>query len=214
MYFLPEAIVNYVHQHTSPETPVLKQLNRETHVKVMIPQMLSGHFQGAVLRMFSQMLRPKAVLEIGTYTGYSAICLCEGLQEGGVLHTIDINEELEDMRQRYFEKAKLTHCIQQHIGKALDIIPTLNEQFDLVFIDADKVNYSNYYHQIFGKLQQNGYIIADNTLWNGKVTKMAKKSDKDTIALQAFNRMIQEDERVENLLLPFNDGLMMARKLV
>ncbi len=214
MHFLPENIMEYAREHTSPEITVLKQLNRETHVKVMIPQMLSGHLQGAFLRMISQMVRPKAVLEIGTYTGYSAICLCAGLQEGGVLHTIDINEELEDMQRAYFSKAGLTHCIQLHIGAALDIIPSLQEQFDLVFIDADKINYSNYYHQIFDKVRKNGYIIADNTLWGGKVTRVPKPSDKDTQALQAFNKMVQEDERVENLLLPFNDGLMMVRKMI
>ena len=213
MQFLPTQIEAYATQHTSPESDVLYQLNRETHLKVLVPQMLSGRLQGAFLKMISQMVAPKYILEIGTYTGYSAICLAAGLQEGGELHTIDINEELQDMQQKYFEKAGLTHCIHAHTGDALELIPTLDKKFDLVFIDADKVNYANYYELVFDKLRKGGFILADNVLWSGKVTQKAVPNDKDTAALQAFNEMVLADERTENLLLPIRDGIMVLRKI-
>ena len=210
MNFLPESIEKYAENFTSPESETLGELNRETHLKVLMPQMLSGHLQGAALRMFSQMLRPKRILEIGTFTGYSSICLAEGLAEDGVLHTIDINEELEGIVRKYFAKAGLEKKIQLHIGSALEIIPTLIEVFDLVFIDADKVNYPNYYNLVFDKVRSGGFIIADNVLWSGKVVE--PNPDKDTRALMSYCELVKSDSRVEQLLLPIRDGLMIARK--
>lgn len=211
MEFLPQEIENYAASFSAKEEPVLEALNRETHLKVMMPRMLSGHIQGNFLKMMSFMMRPNRILEIGTYTGYSAICLSRGLKENGQLHTIDINEELEDMVRRYFKEAKVDDKIKYHIGNALDIISTIEESFDLVFIDADKTNYSNYYDLVFDKVKIGGYIIADNVLWSGKVCN--EKHDKDTAAIHAYNQKINEDERVENYLVPIRDGLMIARKL-
>lgn len=210
MNFLPKSIAEYAEQHTTPESPVLQELNRETYLKVLVPQMLSGHLQGAALQMLSQMIRPKTILEIGTFTGYSAICLAQGLQEEGCLHTMDINEELADMQQRYFQKANLQSKIKQYIGNALDIIPTIDATFDLVFIDADKINYSNYYHLVFDQLATGGVIIVDNVLWSGKV--LQDKKDEDTQAIADFNRLVQEDDRVTNVLFPIRDGMMLIRK--
>lgn len=212
MEFLPEALEDYVGQHTTQESEVLQQLNRETNAKVMMPRMISGHLQGRFLAMMSQMTKPKTILEIGTYTGYSAICLAEGLQDGGTLHTVDINEELEDMVRGYFEKAGLTNKIQYHIGNALEIIPTLDGPFDLVFIDADKINYANYFDQVIDKVAKGGYILADNVLWSGKVIQ--EKQDKDTAALVAFNAKLMEDPRVETVMVPIRDGILIARKTV
>lgn len=212
MNFLPREISAYAAQHTTSETDVLYALNRETHLKVLTPQMLSGHLQGAFLRMISHMIRPKNILEVGTYTGYSAICLCAGLQEGGMLHTIDINEELAAMQQKYFEKSGLQHKITTHIGDALEIIPKISTKFDLAFIDADKMNYPTYYELIFDKIEKGGYLLADNVLWSGKVTKKLKEGDKATKGLLTFNQLVQQDERVENILLPIRDGIMIARK--
>jgi predicted O-methyltransferase YrrM len=195
----------------SPEQPLLQQINRETHLHVLKPQMLSGAGQGVLLSMFSKMLRPKRILEIGTYTGYSAICLAEGLAEGGILITIDRNEELETRVRQNFEKAKLTYCIDFRIGKALDIIPKLEGLFDLIFIDADKGNYLNYYQLAIDKLRPGGLIITDNVLWYGKVADPAIQ-DKQTTAIRAFNEYVQADERVDNVLLPYRDGLMLAYK--
>lgn len=212
MEFLPEKIQQYAEEHTSPENPLLKQLNRETYSKMMMPRMLSGHMQGRILATFSHMLKPKNILEIGTYTGYSAICLAEGLAEGGKLTTIDINEELEDMVRQYFDRAGISDKVDFQIGNALDLIVNLKQMFDLVFIDADKANYSNYYDMIIDKVRQGGYIIADNVLWSGKVVEEGKK-DKDTQALIEFNTKINNDGRVENVLMPVRDGLMVIRKL-
>lgn len=212
MDLLKEGLSAYAEAHTSPETEELQALNRETHAKVLMPQMLSGHVQGSLLRTFSFMLQPKAILEVGTYTGYSAINMAMGLQQGGVLHTIDINEELEDMIRRYLENSGLADKIQLHIGNALDIIPRLDETFDLVFIDADKINYANYYDLVFDKVRKGGFIIADNVLWSGKV--LDEKKDKDTQAIHDYNQKIHNDDRVENILLPVRDGLMVARKIV
>jgi predicted O-methyltransferase YrrM len=212
MEFLPEPLSQYAESHTTPETEVLQQLNRETHAKILMPRMLSGHLQGQFLSMISHMVKPKAVLEIGTYTGYSAICLAAGLQDGGVLHTIDINEELEEMVTAFISKAGLQNKIKNHIGNALKIIPTLKETFDLVFIDADKINYSNYYNLVFDKVRTGGFIMADNVLWSGKV--LDEKKDKDTQAIHDYNSKLQNDPRVENVLLPIRDGIMIARKIV
>ncbi|MGK7389830.1 MAG: O-methyltransferase [Candidatus Cyclobacteriaceae bacterium M2_1C_046] len=212
MEFIPEDIQQYAEDHTSPESPVLKKLNRETNSKILMPRMLSGHLQGRILSMFSNMIRPKNVLEIGTYTGYSAICLAEGLAEGGKITTIDKNEELEDMVRLYFEEAGITEKVDFIIGNALDVIANLKQMFDLVFIDADKINYSNYYDLVIEKVPQGGYIIADNVLWSGKVVEEGKR-DKDTKALIEFNTRVHQDGRVENVLFPVRDGLMILRKL-
>lgn len=213
MEFLDEELQQYCENHTSPEPVLLKKLNRETHANVMMPRMLSGHLQGRTLALFSQMIQPQNILEIGTYTGYSAICMAEGLAENGTLHTIDINEELEEMVRKYFAEAGLSTKIQYHIGNALQLIPTLNETFDLVFIDADKINYSNYFDLVIDKVRPGGFIIADNVLWSGKVlVKFRKNLDKDTEALLNFNLKVQEDDRVENVLLPIRDGLLVIRK--
>ncbi len=210
MEFLPENIALYSAEHTSPESDLLKQINRDTHARVMMPRMLSGHVQGRFLSMVSKFLQPKTILEIGTYTGYSAICLAEGLAPEGHLITIDMNEELETRVRSYFSKAGLTSKIDYRIGDAAKIIPTLNQNFDLVFIDADKENYALYYDLVFEKVNPGGAILADNVLWSGKVTQ--SKTDKDTRALIEFNKKIQADDRVENLLLPLRDGIMMIRK--
>ncbi|TXK37396.1 O-methyltransferase [Pontibacter qinzhouensis] len=214
MEFLDEDLQQYAEEHTSPESELLHKVNRQTHLNVLKPRMLSGHLQGRLLAMFSQMIRPRQILEVGTYTGYSAICLAEGLQPGGTLHTIDKNEELEERVKGYFAEAGLADSIRLHIGNALEIIPTLDATFDLVFLDADKINYANYYDLVFDKVAPGGYIIADNVLWSGKVLpKYRKKLDEDTAAVIDFNKKLHEDGRVENILLPVRDGLLLARKL-
>lgn len=211
MDFLPPDINAYAEQFTSSESNALHELNRETNLKVLMPQMLSGHLQGSFLSMISHMIKPKRVLEIGTFTGYSAICLAQGLTDDGVLHTVDVNSELEPMVRKYFTKAGVDKKIQLHIGNALQIIPTINETFDLVFIDADKINYSNYYDLVFDKVRPGGFIIADNVLWSGKV--LQPNADKDTEAIKHYNQKVASDIRVEQMLLPLRDGLMIARKL-
>jgi predicted O-methyltransferase YrrM len=209
-----ESLAAYIEAHTTPESDTLRKLNRHTHAHILKPRMLSGHLQGRLLSMFSHMTRPKAILEIGTFTGYSAICLAEGLQEGGKVYTIDMNEELEEMVRSYIAEAGLQQKIEYIIGNALDVIPSMNTTFDVVFIDADKINYSRYYNMVFEKVRKGGYIIADNVLWSGKVVADTnKKIDADTQAILDYNRMIQEDTRVENILLPVRDGLLIARKL-
>lgn len=211
MEFLDEALAKYIEQHTDEEPALLKELNRETQLKVLMPRMISGHFQGRVISMLTKMIKPKNILEIGTYTGYSALCFAEGLAEGGKLITIDINEELEDLVRSYFNKSEYKNKIEYHLGDAAEIIPSLNEKFDIVFIDADKENYSKYYDLVFENVNKGGYIIADNVLWSGKV--VGAKIDKDTRAILEFNKKIQEDTRVENVLFPIRDGLLIARKL-
>ena len=214
MEFIPKEIEEYVENLTTEETEVLKKLNRETQAKVLHPRMLSGHIQGRLLSMFSKMIRPTYILEIGTYTGYAAICMAEGLAEGGELHTIDINEELEDMVRGFFEKSGLSAKIEYKLGNALDIIPRLEGSFDLVYIDADKENYINYYDLVVDRMSQGGVILADNVLWSGKVLDGGKgKPSKDTVAIVDFNSLVQRDPRVENVLFPIRDGIMMARKL-
>lgn len=212
MEFIDEKLDAYCCDHTSNESALLAKLNRDTHVKVLQPRMLSGHFQGRMLSMLSKMIRPERILEIGTYTGYSALCLAEGLTASGKLITIDVNAQLEDFVRDYFAQSDFDAQIDYRIGDAMQLIPTLTEQFDLVFIDADKQNYINYYHLIFDKVKPGGYIFSDNVLWSGKVVQQTGKIDKDTQLLQTFNAMIQNDERVENILLPIRDGVMIARK--
>ena len=211
MDFLPEDLLKYINAHTSGEPALLKKINRDTHAEVLMPRMLSGHVQGRFLSMISHLIKPKNILEIGTYTGYSAICMAEGLQPDGKLVTIDINEELESRVRSYFNEAGLNQKIDYWVGDASKIIPTLDMVFDLGFIDADKENYSNYYDLIFDKVRAGGLILADNVLWSGKVA--APKPDKDTRALMEFNDKIMNDQRVENLLLPLRDGVMMIRKI-
>jgi caffeoyl-CoA O-methyltransferase len=211
MEILNEDLLHYSEQHTTSESPLLKAINRETHAKVMMPRMLSGHLQGRVLSMISKLIHPKLILEIGTYTGYSAICLSEGLAADGTLITIDINEELEDKVRKYFEEAGILSKVQYRIGDATKIVSTLEGPFDLVFIDADKENYSRYYDMVIDKVREGGIILADNVLWSGKV--LQAKQDKDTRAIVEFNKKIQQDGRVENVLLPIRDGILMIRKL-
>ena len=213
MEFLPEKIEQYACNHTKEENIVLAELNRETWAKVLIPRMLSGHLQGRALSMFSKMIKPKYILEIGTYTGYSAICLSEGLQEGGKLHTIDINEELKSMSSSYFEKAGISKNVIQYVGDALETIPNIKYEFDLVFIDADKENYSNYFEIVIEKMPVGGFIIADNVLWSGKVVEEVNDKDQETKALKEFNTLIQTSKRVENILMPIRDGLMICQKI-
>jgi len=208
---VPHNIAVYTEAHTSPPVPLLQQLYRETNLKIVRPRNISGNLQGTFLRMISNMMRPKSILEVGTYTGYAAICLAEGLAEGGVLHTIEINEELQDIQQKYFEAAGLQGKIKSYVGNALDIIPQLKETFDLVFIDADKANYPQYFEMIIGKLRKGGFIIADNVLWNGKVLDKTAK-DKYTRGVKIFNELVQNDARVENVLLTVKDGMMLVRK--
>lgn len=213
MEFIDEELQRYAEDHTSPESELLRKINRQTYLNVMKPRMLSGHLQGRLLSMFSHMMRPKQVLEVGTYTGYSAMCLAEGLQEDGTLYTIDINEELEDTVRGYIKEAGLSESVKYYIGNALEIIPTIDATFDLVFIDADKYNYATYYDLVIDRVRSGGYIIADNVLWSGKVLeKYRRKLDEDTAALLDFNKKVQDDPRVENILLPVRDGLMIARK--
>jgi caffeoyl-CoA O-methyltransferase len=210
MDFIPDDLQKYVGDHTSPESELLKKISRDTHAKILMPRMLSGHVQGRFLSMVSHLIQPKNILEVGTYTGYSAICLAEGLVTGGKLVTIDVNEELESRVRNYFSEAGLTEKIDYHIGDAAKIIPTLEIIFDLIFIDADKENYSTYYDLVFEKIRPGGLILADNVLWSGKVVKA--KPDKDTRALLEFNHKVRTDSRVECMLLPLRDGMMMIRK--
>lgn len=210
MDFLPYDIARYAEEHTTGETDLLKQINRDTHAQVLMPRMLSGHVQGRFLSLLSKMVRPSYILELGTYTGYSAVCLAEGLVEQGKLITIDVNEELESRVRGYFKKAGLENKIDYRIGNALKVITELPDNIDLVFIDADKENYSVYYELVLNKVRPGGLILADNVLWSGKVTQ--PKPDKDTRAILDFNKRIAEDKRVECLLLPLRDGIMMIRK--
>ena len=204
---------DYASKYTTPESPTLAALNRETQMKVQMPQMLSGHIQGATLSMLSHMIKPKFVLEIGTYTGYSAICLAQGLKEGGCLHTIDVNEELQDMSFRYICDAGLKDKIVQHIGDAKELIPGMNEKFDLVFIDADKQNYHLYYDLVFDKVPLGGFILADNVLFDGDVILPEKEQSNNARAIHAFNEKVRNDKRIEHVLLPVRDGIMIMRKI-
>jgi predicted O-methyltransferase YrrM len=211
MHFLPENIDNYVVRHSQQEPKILQELTRETWQKVLNPRMLSGAFQGRVLSMISKLLQPKNILEIGTYTGYSALCLAEGLEKDGQIFTIDKNEELAELQKKYFEKSEYKNQIQSFLGNALEIIPTINQKFDLVFIDADKLNYSNYFYLVIDKMNKGGIILSDNVLWSGKVVEKLDPKDKDTKALLAYNLLLNTDERVETVLLPIRDGLTISR---
>jgi caffeoyl-CoA O-methyltransferase len=211
MELLSDELTNYLERYCEPEADLLKHINRETHLKVLMPRMLSGHFQGRVLSMLSKLNRPARILEIGTYTGYATLCLAEGLTDDGIIHTIDINTELEDMVRTNFKKSSFNSKIQYHLGNALDIIPGLNETFDLVFIDADKKNNATYYQLVFDKVRPGGLIIVDNVLWSGKVL-LAEAPDKDTLEINKFNLLVNNDSRVEKLILPVRDGLLLIRK--
>lgn len=211
MDFISPELAHYAEAHTASESELLKKINRDTHAQVLKPRMLSGQLQGRFLAMISQMIRPKFILEIGTYTGYSAICLAEGLQADGKLITIDINEELKNRVTGYFNASDFAHQIDFRIGDARQIIPSLEISFDLVFIDADKENYTTYFDLVIGKVRAGGFILADNVLWSGKVVQ--PKPDKDTKAILDFNDKVHNDPRVENILLPIRDGIMMMRKI-
>ncbi len=213
MHFISEELENYVAVHSENEPELLAQLNRETHQKILQPRMLSGHFQGRVLSMLSKIIHPKHILEIGTYTGYAALCLAEGLAENGTLDTIDVNEELVDFQKKYFDASDYKNQIVQHLGNALDIIPALNKKFDLVFIDADKDNYINYFNIIVPMMNKGGIILSDNVLWSGKVLEELNPKDKSTKVLLEYNQLLKEDPRVETVLLPIRDGLTVSRVL-
>jgi caffeoyl-CoA O-methyltransferase len=211
MDFFPAHLTAYIEQHSSPEDSVLAALNRETHLKHLLPQMVSGHQQGLLLELLSSLMRPKQMLEIGTFTGYSAICLAKGLAEGGCLHTIDINRELEDITSKYYALSGMQNRIKQYFGPAADIIPTIEGNFDLVFIDADKINYGLYFDMIIDRVPSGGFILVDNVLWSGKVAA-DEPGDKDTCALREFNQKIAADNRVTQLILSVRDGITLIRK--
>ncbi|QMU63455.1 MAG: methyltransferase [Flavobacteriaceae bacterium] len=211
MNFLPQKIDDYIVEHSEQEPEILRALSKETWQKVLNPRMLNGGYQGRVLSIISKLVHPKQVLEIGTFTGYSALCLAEGLQKGGTLHTIDKNEELEPLQQKYFSKSKFCDQIQQYIGDAIDIIPVIDEKFDLVFIDADKSNYPHYFNLIINKMNSRGIILSDNVLWSGKVVAPIHPKDKDTEALHYYNKLLSEDPRLETVILPIRDGLTISR---
>lgn len=213
MHFISEELEQYVEQHSENEPKLLAQLNKETHQKILQPRMLSGHFQGRVLSMLSKIINPKHILEIGTYTGYAALCLAEGLQKEGTLDTIDINEELVEIQEKYFEMSEYKNQIVSHLGDALEIIPTLKKKFDLVFIDADKENYINYYNMIVPMMNKGGIILSDNVLWSGKVVEELNSKDTSTKILVEYNKLINEDPRVETVLLPIRNGLTVTRVL-
>ncbi|MBR9859759.1 O-methyltransferase [bacterium] len=214
MEFISEELSDYAEAFTSRESDLLAEINRDTHANVLNPRMLSGHLQGRILSLFSKLQKPRNILEIGTYTGYSALCMAEGLAEGGQLHTIDINEELETRLRSYFDRSEYKDQIRLHIGNALEIVPALGKTFDLVFIDADKENYLNYYKMIIDDLPSGALIIADNVLWSGKVVSDKERAnDEETKALHEFNSYVNDDERVEQVLMPVRDGLLVIRKL-
>ena len=213
MHFISQELEDYIANHSQKEPELLKALDKETYQKILLPRMLSGHFQGRVLSMLAKLICPLNILEIGTYTGYSALCLCEGMKEHGVLHTIDIKEELVDFQRKYFDKSPWGNQIKQHLGEAIAIIPTLDLKFDLVFIDADKENYIHYFELIVPKMNQGGIILSDNVLWSGKVLEPLQKNDLSTKILLEYNQLLIDDPRVETVLLPIRDGLTVSRVL-
>jgi len=212
MHFIPKELDDYVVYHSEDEPELLQELTRETYQKILQPRMLSGHYQGRLLSMISKLIHPENILEIGTYTGYSALCLAEGLTDDGELHTIDINEELVDFQRTYFDKSPYGKQIFQHLGNALEIIPSLDKTFDLIFIDADKDNYPAYFNAIIDKLNPGGIILSDNVLWSGKVIEPIKEDDFSTKALLEYNTILKEDKRIETVILPIRDGLTISRK--
>ncbi len=212
MEFISKELSDYCENNTSPESEILAQLNRETHLKVVSPRMLSGHLQGRFLSFISKLQQPKLIVEIGTYTGYSALCLAEGLHPEGKLISIDVNEETSSFAKSFIAKTEYADKIELVLADAKEFVKTINEPIDLVFIDADKKNYLNYYHLVIDKIKSGGLIIADNVLWSGKITMPEKDMDKETLALHQFNQFVQQDTRVENILLPIRDGLMVVRK--
>jgi predicted O-methyltransferase YrrM len=213
MHFISEELENYISDHSQKEPELLAALNRETHQKILQPRMLSGHFQGRVLSMLSKLIRPLHILEIGTYTGYATLCLCEGMQHNGTIDTIDINEELATIQQKYFDLSSWKSQIRPHIGNAIEIIPALEKKYDLVFIDADKENYLNYFELVVPMMNKGGIILSDNVLWSGKVLETPNPRDISTTVLLAYNKKINQDPRVETILLPIRDGLTVSRVL-
>ena len=207
-----KALHQYILDHIDEEDPVLTELDRETNLKVLGARMISGHLQGQVLTMLAKMIRPKTILELGTFTGYSAICLAKGLPEDGKLITIEVDDELESLAAKYFEKAGVAHLIEQKIGAATELIPSLDKSFDLVFMDADKREYVEYYQLLIDKMQPGAYLIADNTLWSGKVLDKPRHDDRQTIGILEFNKLIKNDERVEKVILPLRDGMTVIRR--
>ena len=213
MHFLSQDLEDYIEQHSGNEPELLAQLNKETYQKILLPRMCSGHFQGRVLSMLSKLINPVNILEIGTFTGYAALCLCEGMKANGVLHTIDIKEELVDFQRKYFDKSGFGPQITQHLGEAVGIIPTLDLKFDLIFIDADKENYINYFNLVLPKMNKGGIILSDNVLWSGKVVEPLQKNDLSTKILLEYNLLLKNDPRIETVLLPIRDGLTVSRVL-
>ncbi|WP_298392773.1 O-methyltransferase [Flavobacterium sp.] len=213
MHFISEELENYVEQHSQNEPELLVQLFKETHQKILQPRMLSGHFQGRVLSMLSKIINPENILEIGTYTGYAALCLAEGMQKNGSLDTIDVKEELVPIQQKYFDLSPWKDQITAHLGDALEIIPTLSKKYDLVFIDADKENYINYFNMVVPMMNKGGIILSDNVLWSGKVLEELNPKDLSTKILLEYNQMVNTDSRVETVLLPIRDGLTVSRVL-
>jgi len=211
MHFLSEALENYIKDHSENEPELLQQLTRETHLKVIQPRMITGHFQGRVLSMLSKLIHPKNILEIGTYTGYSAICLAEGLAKDGQLHTIDVNEELYELQRKYFDKSDFGSQITQHTGDAIEIIPNLDVEFDLVFIDAEKKSYDAFFEAAIQKTKPGSIILSDNVLWSGKVIGPLNRKDVATKALLDYNKKLKEDQRIETVLLPIRDGITLCR---
>lgn len=213
MHFISDDLQTYVTNHSENEPLLLAQLDKETHQKILQPRMLSGHFQGRFLSLLSKLIRPQHILEVGTYTGYAALCLAEGLQENGTLDTIEINEELVTIQNKYFQLSPWRQQITNHLGDALKIIPTLNKKFDLVFIDADKENYINYFNLIVPMMSRGGIILSDNVLWSGKVLEEVSAKDESTKILLEYNRLLKNDNRIETVLLPIRDGLTVSRVL-
>ena len=213
MHFLPESLENYITLHSENEPEILRELTRETHLKVVQPRMITGHYQGRVLSMLSKLIQPSSILEIGTYTGYSAICLAEGLNNDGLLHTIDINEELSEMQRKFFDRSGFGNKIIQHTGDALKIIPELDQVFDLIFIDAEKKMYDAYFEAVIKKTRPGSIILTDNVLWSGKVVEPLDKKDMVTHNLLAYNKKLKNDPRVETVILSVRDGLTLCRVL-
>ncbi len=209
---MPADLDNYILSHIDDEGALLSELDRDAHVNLLRPRMLSGHLQGRLLKIFCRMLRPKRILEIGTYSGYATLCMAEGLEEDGIIHTIEINDELEDFIMQYFSRSPDKEKIRLHIGDAMDIIPSLNETFDLVFIDADKRLYEEYYELVFPYVRKGGIILADNTLWDGKILGEIIPSDKQTVGILNFNEKVKNDTRIEKVILPLRDGLTIMWK--